>query len=292
MTKNTRTGVVILCLIIALLTGLASGAGLFLRGDGSFEPVTSVRGEAYQMAVTGVYAYNAVRVVAEGIGWDTFTLVFAVPALLAALPALARGSLRGRLFALGILGYLLYQYLMYAVTWAFGPLFLLFVAIYALSLAAIVWIVSTVPLSELAERFSEGFPRRSMAALSFLLATLLLFMWLARIVSALGGEIQGMLYGQTTFVVQALDLGLIVPLVLFTGVTAWRGSPVGYLLCATVVVKAFAMAAAIAAMLLSAWAYEGTLEVVPLIIFATIAAVTVWLGTRMYRSLLPAPATG
>lgn len=35
-----------------------------------------------------------------------------------------------RLFTLGIPGYLFYQYLMYAVTWAFGPLFLLFVAIY------------------------------------------------------------------------------------------------------------------------------------------------------------------
>jgi hypothetical protein len=263
-----------------------------MRGDGSFEPVTSVRGEQYEMATTGVYAYNAVRVVAEGIGWDIFTLLFAVPALLAALPALAKGSLRGRLFALGILGYLFYQYLMYAVTWAFGPLFLLFIAIYALSLTAIVWIVSTIPLSGLAERFSEKFPRRGMAVLCFLLAALLVFMWLSRIVSALGGEIQGVLHGQTTFVVQALDLGLIVALALFTGVLAWRGSAVGYLLSSTVVVKAFAMAAAICAMLLAAWAFEGTLEVVPFAIFATAAGATLWLGIRMYRSVLPAPSGG
>lgn len=244
------------------------------------------------MATTGVYAYNAVRVVAEGIGWDIFTLLFAVPALLATLPTLSKGSLRGRLFALGILGYLFYQYLMYAVTWAFGPLFLLFVAIYALSLTAIVWIISTIPLNGLAERFSEKFPRRGMAVLSFLLAALLVFMWLTRIVSALGGEIQGVLHGQTTFVVQALDLGLIVPLALFTGVTAWPGKAVSYLLCSTLVVKAFAMAAAICAMLLSAWAFEGTLEIVPLAIFATAAGVTVWLGIRMYRSVLPAPSGG
>lgn len=292
MTGKTRIGIIALCLAIALLTGIASAAGLFLRGDGSFEPVTSVRGEQYEMATTGVYAYNAVRVVAEGIGWDIFTLLFAVPALLAALPAMAKGSLRGRLFALGILGYLSYQYLMYAVTWAFGPLFLLFVAIYALSLTAIVWIVSTIPLAGLAERFSERFPRRGMAVLSFLMATLLVFMWLTRIISALGGEIQGILQGQTTFVVQALDLGLIVPLALFTGVTAWRGSAVGYLLSSTVVVKAFAMAAAICAMLLSAWAFEGTLEVVPFAIFATAAGATLWLGIRMYRSVLPAPSGG
>ena len=290
MKRKTQIGIVALCLVIALLAAGAAAAGLFLRGDGAFEPVTSVRGEQYKMATTGVYAYNAERVVAEGIGWDIFTLLFAIPALLAALPSLARGSLRGKLFALGILAYLFYQYLMYAVAWAFGPLFLLFVAIYALSLTAIVWIVSTLQLSRLAESFSASFPKRGMALLCFLMAAVLLFMWLARILSALSGQLEGVLDGQTTLVVQALDLGLIVPLALFTGVAAWRGSAAGYLLSAIVAVKAFAMATAICAMLLSAWAYEGTLEVVPLAIFAAAAGASAWLGGRIYRSMLPAPS--
>jgi hypothetical protein len=292
MASRTRIGIAALCVIIALLTGIASAAGLFLRDDGSFETVTSVRGERYEMATTGVYAYNAVRVVAEGTGWDIFTLLFAMPALMVALPALAKDSLRGRLFALGILGYLFYQYLMYAVAWAFGPLFLLFVAIYALSLVAIVGIVSGIPLAGFAERFSAKFPRRGMAVLCFLMAALLVFMWLTRILSALGGEIQGALHGQTTLVVQALDLGLIVPLALLTGVTAWQGKAVGYLLSSTLVIKAFAMAAAICAMLLAAWAFEGKLEVVPLVLFATAAGASAWLGVRMYRSVLVAPSAG
>ena len=119
MRSTTQIGIVVLCLAIALLTAGAAAAGLFLRGDGSFEPVTSVRGEQYEMATTGVYAYNAERVVAEGIGWDVFTLLFAVPALLAALPSLARGTLRGKLFALGNHAKQFYQKLMYAMTWAF-----------------------------------------------------------------------------------------------------------------------------------------------------------------------------
>lgn len=287
MMRKTRAGLVVLCLLIALLTAVAAGAGVFLRGDGSFEPVTSVRGEEYEMATTGVYAYNALRVVAEGVGWDIFSLAFAVPALVATLPALNKDSLRGRLFALGVLGYLFYQYLMYAMTWAFGPLFLLFIVIYALSLTGIVWIVSTIPVAELPERFGPRFPRRGMALLSFFFALLLVVMWLGRIIPALGGDIQGVLDGQTTLVVQALDLGLIVPLALFTGVTAWRGKAVGYLLSSAVVVKAFAMAAAICAMLLSAWAYEGTLEIPPLIIFGGGAAATLWLGVRMYGSVRP-----
>lgn len=73
------------------------------------------------------------------------TLALAVPALLAAVPAVARGSLRGRLLALGLLVYFFYQYLEYAVFWAFGPLFPLFVA-----MIINVWLLTgkleTVPL--------------------------------------------------------------------------------------------------------------------------------------------------
>lgn len=53
---------------------------------------------------TGVYAYNAQRVVAEGVGWDIVTLVLAEPALLVVVPLVAQGSFRGRLFAAGLLG--------------------------------------------------------------------------------------------------------------------------------------------------------------------------------------------
>jgi len=287
MKSNKHSISTLLCLAIALLTAVTAGTGLLLRGDNSFETITSVRGEEYQMAATGVYVYNALRVVAEGIGWDVFTLVFAVPALLIVLPFLHRGSLRGQLFAIGILAYLFYQYLMYAMAWAFGPLFLLFILIYSLSLVAIVLIISTIDITTLDQRFSAKFPRRGMSALCFVLAAFLILMWLQRILTALDGNIEGILLGQTTLVVQALDLGLIVPLAIFTGVSALRGRPIGYLLCSTVVVKAVAMAIAICAMLFSAWAYEGTLEIAPLLLFAAAAGVSFWLGVRMYRSILP-----
>lgn len=276
-----------LVLGIALLTAATAAAGIFLRGGEAFEMVTGVRGETYEMSTTGIYAYNAKRLVAEGVGWDVFTLLFAVPALLIALPGLARDRLGWKLFAVGILAYLFYQYLMYAVAWAFGPLFLPFVAIYALSLVGIVALVRGIPVSALPARFGPEFPHQGMAILSFLLGGLLVLMWLGRIIPALGGEIQGVLLGQTTLVVQALDLGLVVPLAIFTGVTAWRGSAMGYLLASVVAVKAFAMACAICAMLGVAWIYEGRLEVPPLVIFGAAAVAAGWLGVRMFRSLEP-----
>jgi len=45
MNKTTYTGMVALCLTIALLVGIAAAAGVFFRGDGGSIEVESVRGE-------------------------------------------------------------------------------------------------------------------------------------------------------------------------------------------------------------------------------------------------------
>lgn len=289
MSKQYR-GMALLALLVAVLVAVAAGLGVFARGDGAYETVTSVRGVTYRMATDGIYAYNAEQVVAEGVGWDVFTLFVAVPAMAVAAWFTAAGSFRGRLVAAGLFGYFVYQYLEYSVTWAFGPLFPLFIAIYAASLAGIVWLGVSVAADGIALRFGHHFPRRSFAALNVGLAALLAVMWTARIATGLGGDLEAAgLRGETTMVVQALDLGLLLPSAAFISVLAWRRSDAGYALAAAFVVTGLAMGAAIAAMLLSAWAVTGELAVPPLAIFATYILGSAIVAVRIYRSAI---ATG
>lgn len=84
--------------------------------------------------------------------------------------------------------------------------------------------------------------------------------------------------------VQALDLGLIVPLALFTGVLALKRRPLGYVLATVLAVKGTAFAAAISLMVIRAGLVQGSLEWGGLTIFGTATAVCVWLGSRMWRS--------
>jgi hypothetical protein len=283
-TKDFRMAAV--CGWVAVLAVLAAGVGVFARGDGSTTLVTSARGVTYEMATTGVYAYNAQRLVAEGVGWDVFTLLVAAPALLMAAWFVARGSFRGRLFALGLLGYFGYAYLEYAVSWAFGPLFLLFVVIYASSLLGILWIGVSVVRDDLELRFGDPFPRRSYAALNVTMSGLLVVMWLARIVAGLRGDLAAAgLAGETTLTVQALDLGLMVPISLLGAFLVWRGSAIGRALATAWSVTFVAMAAAIVSMLISAALVEGQLEIVPVAIFGLFAVVAAWIGLRIYRRL-------
>ena len=282
----TSRGVAALCLAIAVLAAATATAGVFLRGDGSTATATSIRGEQFEFTTNGVYAYNPERVVAEGVGWDVVTLVFAAPALFLAVPAIARGSLRARLFALGILSYFFYQYLMYAVFWALGPLFPFFIVLYAASAAAIVWTVSTIDVAGLPAHVTERFPRRGMAVFSVLIALLLCAMWIPRIATGLSGDLDGAgLMGAPTLTVQAMDLGMIVPLAVLTAVLVWRSRPWGYLLATVLAVKGVTMAGAICAMLVSAAIVEGALEVAPFAIFAAATGAAGMLAWRMFREL-------
>jgi hypothetical protein len=272
---------------VGLLAGLAAAVGVVFRGDGSWSLVTSVRGETYEMATTGVYAWNAQRVVAEGIGWDLFTLLVAVPLMLLCVPFVARGSFHARMLALGLFGYFLYQYLEYAVTWALGPLFPLFVLVFAGSLMGIIAVATDLAAEHRSGTavwtFGDRFPRLGWAVVSLTMCVLLALMWVGRLAQTQATGIDGILMGQTTLTVQALDLGLVVPLVSLSAVLAWRGSQVGRYLAAATVVMFVAMAAAITSMLLSAWAVEGTLEAPPVVIFGVATAAALIVGVRMYR---------
>lgn len=288
MGRRPESWLALLCGAIALFAGAVAAIGVFDRGDGSVAAVVSIRGVAFDMATTGVYANNAERVVAEGIGWDIFTLVVAVPALLIAACLVALGSFRGHLFALGVLGYFVYQYLEYAVTWAFGPLFLPFVVLYGASLLAIVGIAALVARDGIAGRFSDDFPRVEWTALTVTMAVLLTISWLGRIRQALGGDLATAgLTSETTMTVQALDLGVVVPLLVLSATLAWRRSAIGYAFASVLAVTFVGMAGAITSMLLSAAVVEGVSEVVPIAIFGLAAAAGSWVCVRAYRAVVP-----
>ena len=273
--------------VVALLAGTAAAIGITQRGSGATAEATSILGERYSYAIDGVYAHNAVRVVAEGVGWDAVTLFLAVPALAVAAVFVTRGSLRARLAALGLFGYLAYQYLMYAMFWAVGPLFPLFVVLYPAALLGIAWIVGTLDTRALAAAVGPGFPRRTLAVFAAVMSAMLVVMWVPRIAAGIAGDPVGAnLLGTPTLTVQALDLGLVVPLSLATAVLVWRRHRAGYVLGALFTVKAVTMAGAIVAMLVSAWMVEGTLEVVP---FAIFGAVTTFAGVLAARVLLAVP---
>ena len=291
--KKERRILSILLLSIGIGAALAAGAGVFFRGEPITRPFVSVRGESYEYRSSGVYRFTAERVVAEGIGWDLVTLGLAVPAFFLVFARFQSLSKRQkpdfvvRLLLAGILFYFLYQYLEYAMYWALGPLFPLHVFLFSASLFTIYPLLKGVALHTLPTQFDRSFPLKGITFLSAFVGAVLLLMWVPFVAEALRGRIEGKLYGSTTLVVQALDLGLIVPLAFWTAFSTWKGKDVGYLLSFVVGVKGVLMGAALCAMLLSVWITAGKLEVVPLVLFGGVALISTYLLLRIYRSYRP-----
>jgi hypothetical protein len=285
--KTSNLAQAILLVVVAVGATVATALGVFARGDGAVTTVTSVRGIPYEVAASGYYAFNSQRVVAEGVGWDAFTLAVAIPLLIVAAWLVAHESIRGRLFALGLLGYFLYMYLEYSVTWAFGPLYLLYVAIAAASLVGLLWLGATAAQQADASLVG-GFPRRSWAVLSVGMSTLLTVMWLGRIVGALQSDAaaDAALFGGTTMTVQALDLILVVPLLVISAVMAWRQSRGAVLVGSAIAVTFVAMALAITAMMISAGMLNGAFEWPPIVIFGAAALAGIVIGYRMYAAIV------
>jgi hypothetical protein len=124
------------------------------------------------------------------------------------------------------------------------------VAIYSLSLYTLCYSLFTLDVGRV-KQLLAGAPVRAAAVFMFLVALTLTAMWLGTIVPALiAGQPPAILETYTTLVVQAMDLGILVPLAAITGVLLLRRNAWGYALASIVLVKGATYGTAVLAMAL------------------------------------------
>lgn len=248
--KNQTTLTIILPLIFALAL-FAAGMGLFKQTPGQPYPFTSHRGETVMINGHGLYYYDTVSSAAQQQGNDIVTLFVALPMLAVSTWLAFHGSLRGRLLLTGTIGFFLYTYLSMCMLTAFNALFLVYVAIFGLSLYAFILCMMSFDLETLPRHFSDRLPRGWIAALLFVIGAFLTLSWLGRVLSPLVQNTPPLLDNSTTMVIQAMDLSLIVPLAILSGILLLRRSAWGYLLTSVFVLKAIALGLAVSAMVVN-----------------------------------------
>jgi hypothetical protein len=245
-----------------------------------------MRGETVSLYGRGLYRFDTVSVVAQAIAQDAVTLVLGIPLLVAGIVLTRKGSLRGRLLLTGTLGYFVYTYTSYVFLAAYNPLFLLYVALFSMTLFAFILAMKDLNPGVIAGRFSERFPRRGVAIFMIILAAFLTMAWLGRIVPALiAGTPPFGLESYTTLVIQALDLGIIVPASALSAVLLWRRRPWGYALGAVVLVKGLTMGAALVAMIVNQILAGQNVSMVEVVMFSSIAIAALVFTLIMFRSV-------
>lgn len=208
----------ILSLVIAALATLASIGGIWL--DGLYRD---------NLFVTSAWKGN-----------DMVTLVVAVPLLISAMVFSSRGSLKAQLVWMGALDYMLYNYAFYLFGAAFNWFFLLYVALLALSIFALIFGLANIDVNGIGEQVHEKMPVKWIAGYMLFVAIGLTLIYVGQSLGfVFTGEIPAIVSRteHPTSIVFALDLTLLVPFLGLGAIWLLQRKPWGFVLAGISTVK-------------------------------------------------------
>ncbi|SEP03567.1 hypothetical protein SAMN04487948_111100 [Halogranum amylolyticum] len=248
-----------------LLTVVAAGVGLFVP-------------EFYR---------DAEVLLPQLYGQDLLTLVVAVPILVGALYYADQGSLRGYVVWLGVTGYLLYTYASYALLTAFNELYLVYVALFGLTLFTLIGGVVRIDPTDLKEAL-DGHPVRGYVAFQALVAGLVALMWLAEVGPASLAGTRPPSIAETTLpvpVIQSLDLGVVVPSFALSAALLWKQRAWGYVFTGVLLVKGTTLGLAVLAMIVFMLQNGQTVPLPQILLFSLLSLIGLGLTTRFIRAI-------
>jgi hypothetical protein len=212
--------------VIAIITALS---GIFWQHEGSRFTFTTLNGQTVEIYGQGLYHNDTVFAAAAFTGTDVVTLLVALPLLFVALRLTQRGSLRGAFLLTGALSYFLYNGASMGLGAAYNPLFLGYVALFGVSLFAFAAAFRAINRPDLPELITPGLPHRALAIFLFVAGIGTALIWLSDVVGALVvGQAPPMLGPYTTKITYTLDIGIITPLAVLSGVLVLRRNALGY----------------------------------------------------------------
>ncbi len=246
ITPTLRT----LTICVAALAILACVAGL-LPGGGTRRSFTSISGAQIELQGAGLYRNDSVSFAAQAKAQDLVTLVLGVPLLVVSLALAARGSRRGGILLAGTFAYFTYTYTTYAFGVYYNSLFLVYIALFSMSVLGLILALKRMDAGDIKTNFSGKGARTAAIVFSLFTGGAVFLLWMARILPGLlGGPDATLIEHYTTLPVQVLDLGFVAPLAILSGVSLARNRPLGYLLAGLLLMKGATLTLALGAMIL------------------------------------------
>ncbi len=199
----------------------------------------AVIGNMVALAVKSIYAGLTPAFFPQALAQDISNLALIAPAWLISAVLALRGSMRAYLLWLGILTFTVYNYVIYAFSIPFGPLFLLWVAVLGLSLFALIGGVASAPHEQVQASYSNA-KRVTVTAWSLMVISVLFgLLWLSEDVPALvkGVRPRSLIdLAIPTNPVHILDLGFFLPAALAVGMMLRKKRPPAYTLAPAFIV--------------------------------------------------------
>lgn len=213
------------------------------------------------------------------VAGQELVIVLAAPLMVLALWAAHRGSLRARLLTAGLMGFYFYSYSAHAFERLHTAYFPLYLAVAALSFYGLAGLLATMDMERFTQGLKPAFPARFIGGLLIMSAPLAP-LWINR--AALSNQPEGL-----TFILQLL---LVLPGFLLTGVWTWRRKNYGLVAASVVLVKILALCLTLLAGALFKLALNMPVDLGSALLFLLLAmayTLAVWL---YFANLRPGPA--
>jgi hypothetical protein len=239
----------LLVLFIGLFSIAAASYAIFSnQGPGTYE-YQSIFGETISIYGKGLYKHDSVSMAAQAIAQDYVTLLLGVPLLIFSLYLSRKGILKGHLLLTGTLGYFLYTYASYSFLSMYNPLFLIYVLLMSASFFAFTQAMMSFDVAKLPQLFHEKLPVKLIGGFLLFASFVFGLMWLGKVLRPLMSHtpVVGIDH-YTTLVIQALDLGFVVPVGIMSGFLLIKRRPFGYLLGSVIIIKDLTLLTALSAM--------------------------------------------
>lgn len=284
-----RKSISVLVICVAVLSLLAGGVGILSAGGAGPHTFLSVRGEMVSLYGKGIYANDSVASAAQTVAQDWVTVFMGIPLLLASLVFARKEILRARLLLAGTLAYFLYTYMSYSFLCTYNSLFLVYTALMSLSFFAFILVMMSFDIQSFSGAFGEKLPVKTIGISIIVFALLIGLMWLGRIVPPLmENTVPAGLEHYTTFVIQAMDLGFVIPVSILSGILLLQRKPFGLLLASIMCMKGVTMLTALTAMVIFQMLAGVSLTVPEIVIFPT-ANVLVIFGVIIFMKRIQEP---
>ncbi len=234
--------------------------------------------------IPGVYRDSAALIV-QSHGQDAATLVLGIPVLALGLWASVRGSLRGRLIVEGVLGYLLYAYVVYAFDAVLNPVTVLYIAVVGCASWSFIASASNPSQVDVESTLGHGLPRRTTGVFLLLIALIFGLLWLSQMAAAglTGVRPQALVdAGWPNSPIYVLDLAFVLPLCVVTGVRLLTGRAALRIAIPLLVFTPLLSAGVLSITAFAALAGQplDVLQGAVFVVVTTVGVVLAWLGLR------------
>jgi hypothetical protein len=199
----------------------------------------ALAGNIMALSIKSIYASLTPIFFPQALAQDIANLVIVAPIWLVLAVLSLRGSLRAYLSWLGVLAFTVYNYVIYTFSIPFGTLFLLWVAVFGISLYALIGGIAAVHHDAVKLHFTNSRAIKVVAWFLIITAILFTFLWLSEDIPAvlLGTRPQSLVdMALPTNPVHILDLAFFLPAVIAIGVMLLKGKPIAYTLAPTSIV--------------------------------------------------------